>query len=38
MLKGLAGSCALTLLIAPLRNRLRFRSVPLLLVTACFVP
>lgn len=26
MLKGLAGSCALTLLIAPLRNRLRFRS------------
>lgn len=25
LLKGLAGSCALTLLIAPLRNRLRFR-------------
>lgn len=27
LLKGLAGSCALTLLIAPLRNRLRFRWV-----------
>ncbi|PRW57294.1 hypothetical protein C2E21_4376 [Chlorella sorokiniana] len=26
MLKGLAGSCALTLLIAPLRNRLRFSN------------